>query len=258
MLSKQYKKRQRVSASGFRYRGLVTSRLENLTDAVFGFSITLLVIASEVPTNYVELEASMYGFSGFIFCILLLLGIWNNHNNFFLYYGMQDRLTKTLTFLFLFLLLFYIYPLKYLFSYLGTAIYARLKMAMGDHSEALQMALTKLNESNLTTPEWENIMIRFGLGLFFIYLILGLMHMHALRKREELDLNEAEVFETKTFIQSYLILVLITILSMSIVAVFGGSASAYSGSVYALVPLALGLNKRRRGKKQPPSLMYQN
>ncbi len=174
MLSKAYKRRQKVSATGFRYRGIVTSRLENLTDAVFGFSITLLVIASEVPTNYVELEASMYGFSGFIFCILLLLGIWNNHNNFFLYYGMQDRLTKTLTFLFLFLLLFYIYPLKYLFSYLGTALYARVKMAMGDQSEALQLALSKLNESNLSTPEWENIMIRFGLGLFFIYLLFGL------------------------------------------------------------------------------------
>jgi len=251
MLSKAYKKRQKISASGFRYRGIVTSRLENLTDAVFGFSITLLVIASEVPTNYVELEASMYGFSGFIFCILLLLGIWNNHNNFFLYYGMQDRLTKTLTFLFLFLLLFYIYPLKYLFSYLGTALYARLKMSMGDQSEALQLALNKLNESNLTTPEWENIMIRFGLGLFFIYLLLGFMHVHALRKKEQLDLNELEVYETKTFIQSYLILVLVAVVSMSIVLIFGGTASPYSGSVYALIPVALGLNRKRRKKKQP-------
>jgi hypothetical protein len=94
-------------------------------------------------------------------------------------------------------------------------------------------------------------MIRFGLGLFFIYLLLGLMHVHALRKKEHLDLNEAEVYETKTFIQSYLILVMITILSMSIVLIFGGTASPYSGSVYALVPLVLVLNKKRRLKKQP-------
>ncbi|HKK38944.1 MAG TPA: hypothetical protein VJ949_05980 [Cryomorphaceae bacterium] len=104
---------------------------------------------------------------------------------------MQDRLTKTLSFLFLFLLLFYIYPLKYLFSFLGTSLYARIKMAMGDQSEALQLALAKLNESNLTTPEWENIMIRFGLGLFLIYLLLGLMHLHALQKKEDLDLNRS-------------------------------------------------------------------
>ncbi|HKK38945.1 MAG TPA: hypothetical protein VJ949_05985 [Cryomorphaceae bacterium] len=59
MLSKAYKRKQKFSSTGFRYRGIVTSRLENLTDAVFGFSITLLVVASEVPTNYVELEASI-------------------------------------------------------------------------------------------------------------------------------------------------------------------------------------------------------
>jgi len=163
---------------------------------------------------------------------------------------MQDRLTKTLTFLFLFLLLFYIYPLKYYFSYLGTSLYARIKMAMGDQSEALRLALAKLNQSNLTTPEWENIMIRFGLGLFLIYLLLGLMHLHALRKKEDLDLNDAEVYETKTFIQSYLILVMITVISMSIVLIFGGTAYPFPGSVYALVPLALGLNKKRRRKER--------
>lgn len=250
MLSKTYKRRQKISSTGFRYRGIVTSRLENLTDAVFGFSITLLVIASEVPTNYTELEASMYGFSGFIFCILLLLGIWNNHNNFFLYYGMQDRITKVLTFFFLFLLLFYIYPLKYLFSYIGTALYAKFKISMGDRSEALQLAVSKLNESSLSTAEWENITIRFGLGLFFIYLLLCLMHVHALKKKKVLDLNDSEVFETKTFIQSYLLLVFITVMSMTIVLIFGGEASPYAGSVYALIPILLGLNNKRRRKKQ--------
>lgn len=123
---------------------------------------------------------------------------------------------------------------------------------MGDQSEALQLALSKLNESNLTTPEWENIMIRFGLGLFFIYLLLGLMHVHALRKKQALDLNRSEIHETKTFIQSYLILVLITVLSISIVLIFGGTAAAYSGSVYALIPVVLALNKKRRLEKQPP------
>ncbi len=239
MLSKAYKRRQKVSATGFRYRGIVTSRLENLTDAVFGFSITLLVIASEVPTNYVELQASMYGFSGFIFCILLLLGIWNNHNNFFLYYGMQDRVTKILTFLFLFLLLFYIYPLKYLFSYLGTAIYAQIKISLGDRSEALIMAVDRLNESGLSTPEWQDLTVRFGMGLFFIYMLLGIMHLHALKNKVRLDLTDSEVFETKTFIRSYGILMLVCFTSILIVVFFGGEASAYAGSVYALIPILL-------------------
>ncbi len=248
MLSKAYQRRQKISTTGFRYRGLVSSRLENLTDAVFGFSITLLVIASEVPTNYLELEASMYGFSGFIFCVMLILAIWNHHKDFFLRYGLQDGLTRSYNFLFLFLLLFYIYPLKYLFSFLGTALYFQVKIGLGDNSEALQFAIDRLAESNLSVNEWESIMIRFGLGFFCIYLILCLMHVNALKKREYLELNEIEEFETKTSITSYLILAMVAVVSMLIVILFGGVASPIAGSVYALIPLLLGIYKKRRNK----------
>ncbi|MEM9051156.1 MAG: TMEM175 family protein [Bacteroidota bacterium] len=249
MLSKKFKRSQKISKTGFRYRGLAASRLENLTDAVFGFSITLLVIASEVPRDYVELQASMYGFSGFIFCILLLLSIWNNQNNFFLRYGLQDQATKILTFLFLFLLLFYIYPLKYLFSYLGTAIYAQIMIGFGDKSEALIMAVDKLNESALTTAEWKDIMIRFGLGLFLIYGLLALMHVHALRKKEELELNELEEFETGTTIRSYIVLMAIAFSSILVVVIFGGYGASYAGAIYGTIPLFLILLKKRRKKK---------
>ncbi|MCH2214063.1 MAG: DUF1211 domain-containing protein [Flavobacteriales bacterium] len=249
MLSKKFKRSQKVSKTGFRYRGLTSSRLENLIDAVFGFSITLLVIASEVPRDYVELQASMYSFSGFIFCILLLLSIWNNQNNFFLHYGLQDETIKILTFLFLFLLLFYIYPLKYLFSYLGTAIYAQIMIGFGDKSEALVMAVDKLNESALSEAEWRDIMIRFGLGLFLIYALLALMHLHALRKKKELELNSLEEFETGTAIRSYIILMIIAFSSILVVAIFGGVGAVYAGSIYGAIPLFLILLKKKRIQK---------
>ena len=66
-------KNNKKSPDGFRYRGLQGSRLETLTDAIFGFSVTLLIISSEVPKTYVELQASMYSFIGFIFCTLLMM-----------------------------------------------------------------------------------------------------------------------------------------------------------------------------------------
>ena len=66
---------KKVSKEGFRYRGLQTTRLENLSDAVFGFAITLLVISSQVPKNYLELQVSMYGFLGFIFLYHVVVGI---------------------------------------------------------------------------------------------------------------------------------------------------------------------------------------
>lgn len=244
---------KKVSDEGFRYRGLQTTRLENLSDAVFGFSITLLVISSQVPKNYLELQVSMYGFLGFIFCTMLLLGLWNNHSNFFLHYGLVDKTTKTLNALFLFVLLFYVYPLKYLFSYLGTAIYALIKKKIGDDSLALEQTLKVLYAEELNPAQWKDLMIRFGLGLFFIYLIIMLMHINAYKSRNELQLNEKERYITKTFVYEYFILMLITVVSMMIVLIFGGKAAFYSGMAYLLTPLVIPIFKRYR-KRQSKNL----
>lgn len=250
MLSKHFNQQKQISPDGFRYRGLEATRLENLTDAVFAFSITLLVIASEVPTSFVELQSSMYSFIGFVFCILLLLGLWNNHSNFFLHYGMRDTSTKVYNFLFLFLLLFYIYPLKYLFSYVGTGIYVKIKFAFGDNSEALRMAVARLQRSNMEVDQWQDLIIRFGLGLFLLYLLVGLMHVNALRKREALDLNENEIYETKSFIQAYALLCAIPALSMITVIVLGGRHADIAGFVYLLVPILLPLHRKYRRKRK--------
>lgn len=240
---------KKFSGDGFRYRGLQSTRLENLSDSVFGFAITLLVISSQVPNNYLELQVSMYGFLGFIFCTMLLLGLWNNHSNFFLYYGLIDNTIKTLNALFLFVLLFYVYPLKYLFSYIGTAIYISIKEGFGDDSEAFNQTLQILREEKLSVVQWQDLMIRFGLGLFFIYLIVLLMHMHAYKKAGELQLEAREKFITRTFIHEYLILIAITVLSMLVVIIFGGRAAPYSGMVYLLTLIVLPLYKRHRLKK---------
>lgn len=242
--------KRRVSKEGFRYRGMETTRLENLSDAVFGFAITLLVISSQVPKSYLELQVSMYGFLGFIFCTMLLLGLWNNHSNYFLHFGLVDKTTKILNALFLFVLLFYVYPLKYLFSYVGTAIYALIKRSLGDGSAAFKQALRVLSEQELSILEWKDLMIRFGLGLFFIYLIIILMHLHALRKSKELYLDANEVYITKTFIYQYFLLMLISIISMLVVVIFGGTAAPQSGMVYLLTPLILPLHKRYRTRKR--------
>ncbi len=249
MPKKFFVPKKEISPEGFRYRGLSSSRLENLTDAIFGFAITLLVIASQVPTTYVELQISMYGFLGFVFCIMLLLGLWNNHNNFFLHFGLQDGTIKVLNFLFLFVLLFYVYPLKYLFSFLGTSIYARLKVAIGDDSEALKKVINDMNNAGLSSEQWVDIMVRFGLGLFLMYLFLLLMHVTAYRKREYLKLSPKERYITRTFMQAYAILIAICALSISIVLIFGGGSAPVSGMVYGFIAVILPLHRKFRNKK---------
>jgi len=237
------------SKNGFRYRGLQTSRLENLTDAVFGFSITLLVISAQVPTTYIELQASMYSFIGFIFCTMLLLGLWDNHSNFFVHYGLGDTTTKALNALFIFMLLFYIYPLKYLFSYVGTAIYATIMRKMGDKSEALKLAWENLAAADLDASQWKDLTVRFGIGLFLIYMILMLMHVNAYKKSIQLELTKKEKYITKTFIHLYLLLMIICLLSIAIVLIFGGEAAGFAGMAYLLTPIVIPLYNRYRKVK---------
>src|SRR6476620_7080236 len=57
--------RSEVDAKGFRLRGREVSRVEGLSDAVFGFAITLLVVSLEVPNTFDELIGMMRGFVAF-------------------------------------------------------------------------------------------------------------------------------------------------------------------------------------------------
>jgi hypothetical protein len=239
---------EKILKDGFKARGSNGSRFETLTDIIFGFSISLLVISSEVPKTYVELQASMYSFIGFIFCAVLLFSIWNDHKTFFLRYGMEDKKTNLLNFTLVFVILYYIYPMKYLFSYLGTVLYVKIKQALGDNSEGLQLAFSKLVEADLEKEQWADIMLRFSLGLFAIYLIFLLLYINAKHKRDELGLSPLEIYKTQTSIQEFLILVCITSLSILIVLIFGHEGFLYSSLNYLLIPILLKVHDLIRSK----------
>jgi len=56
----------------FRWRGHEVSRIEGLSDAVFAFAITLLVVSLEVPKTFDELAETMHGFGAFLISFTLL------------------------------------------------------------------------------------------------------------------------------------------------------------------------------------------
>src|SRR6185295_6902584 len=102
----------------FRWRSHEPSRLEGLSDAVFGFAITLLVVSLEVPRNFAELMQAMRGFGAFAVSFTLLFLVWFNQYKFFRRYGLQDNTSVVLNGVLLFVVLFYVYPLKFLFTLL--------------------------------------------------------------------------------------------------------------------------------------------
>src|SRR5437868_13607054 len=100
----------------FRWRSHEVSRTEGVSDAVFGFAITLLVVSLEVPRTFGELMYAMRGFGAFAISFTLLFIVWFNQYKFFRRYGLQDNATMVLNGILLFVVLFYVYPLKFVFT----------------------------------------------------------------------------------------------------------------------------------------------
>ena len=81
-----------IGRSGkFRWRGQEISRIEGLSDAVFAFAITLLVVSLEVPKTFDELAETMHGFGAFLISFMLLFAVWFNQYKFFRRYGLQGH-----------------------------------------------------------------------------------------------------------------------------------------------------------------------
>jgi hypothetical protein len=171
---------------GFEWRGKEVSRLEGLSDAVFGFAITLLVVSLEVPQSVGELLHAMRGFVGFAVSFALLFRLWAYQYRFFRRYGLEDELTIRLNGVLLFVVLFFIYPLKFL-----TSAVTNFVMDGGLH---------RLKPGALTAAMANGgfrLILIFYVGFGTVFLVLGLMYYHAYRMRDHIGLNALESLDTR-------------------------------------------------------------
>jgi transmembrane protein TMEM174 (potassium channel) len=228
----------------FRWRSHEISRIEGLSDAVFAFAVTLLVVSLEVPKTYSELMETMRGFGSFAICFALLFVVWFNQYKFFRRYGLQDNLTLIINAVLLFVVLFYVYPLKFVFSFL-------VDRFTGGHGEVRlpNGAVEGMVES---AGQVAGLMIIFGAGYIAVFGVFALLYWHAYRKRQLLELNELEVFDTRTDIRESLLNVAIGATSMVIAIVGGGRMAGIAGMTYMLTPVIMTvhgtINGRRRKK----------
>lgn len=108
----------RAKNERFNWRGREILRIEAFSDAVFAFSITLLIVSLEVPETFEELKHAISGFFAFAVGFTLLFQIWYSQFKYFRRYGLEDLYCIILNAVLLFVVLFYMYPLKFLFSLL--------------------------------------------------------------------------------------------------------------------------------------------
>lgn len=237
-----------IGKSGaFRWRGHEISRIEGLSDAVFAFAVTLLVVSLEVPRTFTELAQTMRGFGAFAISFVLLFSVWFNQYKFFRRYGLQDNFTVWVNAALLFVVLFYVYPLKFLFSFL-------VNQATGGHGE---VRLPSGNvEAMIEGNQLAKLMLIFGIGYLAGFAVFILLYWHAYRKRTELELNKLEIFDTRNSIQESALNCGVAILSISIVLLGGERYAGLSGFAYLLTGVAMAINgtimgaSRRRLEKE--------
>ena len=196
-----------------------TARLEALSDAVFAFSATLLVVSLEVPRTFEELTGSLAGFVAFGFSFALLMMIWTAHHGFFKRYPLEDVGTIAINSVLLFLVLFYVYPLKFMASlvagwHLGTE---DVRSMIDGKTQVMQLLLI------------------YSAGFIAVYLCFVLLYATALKKRQQLGLDELEIFDGRTMMRHYGLYIGVGILSIVLTLAEVGLTIGMPGWIYAFI-----------------------
>lgn len=216
----------------FRWRGTHVSRLEGFTDAVFAFTVTLLVVALEVPHTYEGLLDVVRGFPAFVICFALLMTFWNGHFRYQRRYGLEDVFTRIVTMAILVLVLFSVYPLKYLFTMITVYSFG---LALHD-APTIQ-----------GSEQVEVLFVLYGTGFAGIYGLYAALYWHALGKRDQLGLNAIELLMTRECLFEYLIHICVCVLSIVLALVT--TESSLPGWIYLLIAPLQAINGRWFGSR---------
>lgn len=211
----------------FRHRGEEGGRLEAISDAAFALAIALLLISTSAPQRFEDIVKFTYELLPFAFCMALIILIWHEHSVFFLRYGLRNNKIVFLNSVFLFIVLFYVYPLKFLTKMISLPV---MYWFSGNNAFIEELS------SMIKASQVADLMIIYGIGAAAIFFTLAWMYRYALRKSDELDLNEIEQFDTRVSMRSNLLMASVPLLSVLIAVIFHDYTyvGAYSGFTYFL------------------------
>ncbi len=224
-----------LDLDGFRMRGHDVLRIEALSDIVFGFALTLLVVSLQVPHTFDQMIYAMGEFPSFAITFVLLTTVWRTHYFFFRCYGLHDSRTMMLNTVLLFVILFYVYPLKFLFSFNLFPLSGAGALAPTTGG----MVIPPIRPSQVPA-----LMAIFGLGFFAVYGVFALMFQNAYRMRAALELNEVEIFDTRIAIFRNWILAATAVIASAIALALPSSIAGSAGWTYATIPVSMFLLHR--------------
>jgi len=234
-------KREAAVQNGFRLRGLKdVSRVEALSDGVFAFAITLLVVSLEVPRTFDELVVMMRGFFAFAITFAMLFHVWHTQYKFFRRYGLSDNFTIWMTALLLFVVLFYVYPLKFVWTMIVNVV-----LGFGRTVEVGGQVVPVVRAAQMPA-----LLVVYGAGFAAVFLIFALLYWHAYRKRAALDLDELETHDTRSYMQENALMAGVGLLSVGLALTNNQLSSLMAGLSYWLIGPVQYLHGSYRGKSR--------
>jgi hypothetical protein len=181
----------------FRVRGKDISRVEGLSDAVFGFAITLLAISLEVPKTSAEVLHALRGVGSFAITFLMLFSM-----------------------ALLFVLLLFIYPLKFITGVMYESLLARIGLGLPGFHRTIPFP----------DRDVAPLFAAYGFGFATVFGVFSLMYRHAYSLRESLQLNDVEVFDTLEVIGSTTKVCFLG-LALGVTYLIAAALPAYAGTV---------------------------
>ena len=220
----------------FTIRGENPTRLENFSDAVFAFSITLLMISLEVPKTFTQILSLTDELIAFAVTIVPLFIIWHQHRIFFRRYGLDDKVILKWNTVLLFIVLIFIFPLKFLSLFLIRFV--------GYIFFDGENVFTNMIEGEQVP--W--LMVYYGIAAIGILFVFSRFYKHAMKMKDELQLNSYEYNLTHYYKRLFTHLCFVPLLSITFVLIFMQVnitiASIVSGLLYALTGIVVSTNQK--------------
>lgn len=216
----------------FRWRGTDVSRLENLSDIVFAFALSLIVASTNAPRTFSELAMLWRDVVAFGLCFLIFLVIWNEHYLFSRRYGLSDSRTTVLTALLLFLVLVIVYPLRFIATFL-------VALATGALPDTRAIAAVMTLDQAATAN-----MIYAGLYAC-VFTVFVAMNRHALRQADALEFDDVERRLTRKRVGQHQVHVAVAAFVILLAAVLPKQLAPLSGAAFVLIGPGIWLVERR-------------
>lgn len=178
------------------------SRLESVSDAVFAFAATLMVVNIGANTSITSFTDELPNFISFAVSFFVMMAIWKVHYNFFRRTDYIDNWVIAFNMVLLFTVLFYIFPIRSLIS----TGFGKTRISVDDFSGVFQM---------------------YSLGFMLIFLCFYMMYYRAYKKTDTLKL----LFYSRHF----LIFVIVGFISFILAVLQVGLWYGFPGFVYALL-----------------------